>query len=160
MSDAATAVHPGREPWRPNLFPMLALLTAGCAISAYFLIDTYALREAAPQSTADGRSYVLRLSKPLDMAPEIKAGATRLIAAITQAREQAGALQAAIADRAARNIENQVRIAEFMEQIDQAEQRLADLKQEVRNLEAAHDAEPQSVSVEGPPMADRRQPRE
>ena len=160
MSDAATAVHPGREPWRPNLLPLFALLTVGCAISTYFLVDTYALREAAPQTTADGRSYVLRLSEPLDTAPEIKAGGSRLIAAITQAREQAGALQAQIADRAARTTKDQVRDAEFMEQIDQAEQLLADLKQEVRSLAAAHDAEPQSVSAEGPPMADRRKARE
>ncbi len=45
MPETATATHTGamhggREPWRPNLIPLLTLIVAICALTTYFLVDT------------------------------------------------------------------------------------------------------------------------
>lgn len=146
MSERASAAQAGPELSRPNLVPLLSLMTLACVISAYFLYTTYAVRQPATQYTADGRAYILRLSEPLDMPPEIKADGIRLMNAIAQVQQRADQLKADVTKRSAEERAYEIEVSEFLAQLEEAEQTIADLKQEIGALRQARRETPTEAS--------------
>ena len=75
------------------------LMVATCVLTAYFLVDTYLLREPTPKYTKDGTAFILRLKEPLDTGLAIKAGGTRLIQTIAVVKQQSDDLKTEITGR-------------------------------------------------------------
>lgn len=135
MPELAFASQSGSVPWRPNLIPLFTLMTATCALTAYFLVDTYFFREPTPKYAKDGTAFILRLREPLDQSLAIKAGGARLIQALAQVKQQSTDLRAEIAERMTTDQTYRTEIAAFMGQLEDAEQMIANLKKEIAELQ-------------------------
>lgn len=135
MPDTAIATHGGREPWRPNLLPLLTLMLATCALTIYFLVDTYLLRTPSAKYTKDGTAFILRLREPLDTGLEIKAGGARLLQTIAVVKQQSDDLKTEISARLTQDQTYQADLAAFMAQLEDAEQMIDGLKREISALQ-------------------------
>jgi len=135
--DLSKAVKPNQpHPHAPISDPPLGTLIAGvlsvCLVSAYFLYDTYSVRQQATQTTKNGRAYVARLLDPPPGMSTIKFD--RLARAVTLTKDEATLLKTAIASRAAQGQLTQTEIREAAEQVVQIERDVADLKQAIEVL--------------------------
>jgi hypothetical protein len=135
MSDSAVNLHSGREPWRPNLVPLVTLMVCTCVLTTYFLVDTYLIRQPSVKYAENGTAFVLRLREPLDTSFQIKAGGARLIQAIAEVKQQSDDLKSEIAERLTKDQAYQVELAAFMTQLEDAEKMIATLKEEVVGLQ-------------------------
>ncbi|MBK1717327.1 hypothetical protein [Thiocystis violacea] len=135
MPETAIPSHTGREPWRPNLVPLSTLMVATCALTAYFLVDTYFLREPSAKYTKDGTAFILRLKEPLDTGLAIKAGGARLIQTIAVVKKQSDDLKTEISERLTKDQTYRTDLAAFMTQLEDAERMIAGLKQEIATLQ-------------------------
>ena len=136
MPETASPSYAGREPWRPNLVPLSTLMIATCALTAYFLADTYFLRQPTAKYLRDGSAIVLRVKEPLDQSLAIKASGTRLIQTIEVIEQQSEELRTEIAERHSKDQTHRSVLAAFMTQLDDAERMIAGLKQEIAALQA------------------------
>jgi hypothetical protein len=135
MPDSIAGAHSAvASPQRPTLGTLIAGTMLACALSAYFLIDTLVLRQPVTQTTATGKSYVLRLSDPKQVAPHLRATGVRLVASLTKAKEEAGARRAEIAGRAESENDYQSEVEGLREQLAIAERMLNELKRDVEEL--------------------------
>ncbi len=134
IAGASSAVA---SPQRPTLGTLIAGTMLACALSAYFLIDTLVLRQPVTQTTATGKSYVLRLDESRQVAPHLRATGARLVASLTKAKEEAAVLRAEIADHAERKNEYQSEVEGLQEQLAIAERILNELKQDFEALPQA-----------------------
>lgn len=135
MPDTAIPMYSGREPWRPNLIPLLTLMFATCALTVFFLVDTYLLRTPSAKYTKDGTAFVLRLREPLESGLAIKAGGERLIQTLAVVKQQSDDLKTEISERLTQDQTYQTDLAAFMAQLEDAEQMIAGLKQEISALQ-------------------------
>ncbi len=101
------------------------LMVATCGLTAYFLIDTYLLREPSPKYTKDGTAFILRLKEPLDTGLAIKAGGTRLIQTIAVVKQQSDDLKTEIAGRLTKDQTYRTDLAAFMTQLEDAGRMIA-----------------------------------
>lgn len=131
MPDSAVNLYSGREPWRPNLVPLWTLMVLTCVLTTYFLVDTYFMRQPTVKYAENGTAFVLRLREPLDTSFQIKAGGARLIQAIAEVKQQSDDLKSEIAERLTKDQAYQVDLANFMNQLEDAEEMIATLKEEV-----------------------------
>jgi chromosome segregation ATPase len=138
MPDSIAGAHSAvAPPERPTLGTLIAGTLLACALSAYFLIDTLVLRQPVTQTTATGKSYVLRLSEPTQVAPQLRATGARLVASLTKAKEEAAVLRTEIADRVEREKEYQSDVEDLQGQLAIAERMLSELKQDIEKLPQA-----------------------
>ncbi|WP_296804951.1 hypothetical protein [Thiocapsa sp.] len=135
MPDSAVSLHSGREPWRPNLVPLVTLMVCTCVLTTYFLVDTYLIRQPSVKYAENGTAFVLRLREPLDTSSQIKADGARLIQAIAEVKQQSDDLKSEIAERLTKDQAYQVELAAFMTQLEDAEKVIATLKEEVIGLQ-------------------------
>lgn len=153
MPDSIAGAHSAvASPQRPKLGTLIAGTMLACALSAYFLIDTLVLRQPVTQTTATGKSYVLRLSDPRQVAPHLRATGVRLVASLTKAREEAAVLRAEIAGQAEREKEYQSEVEGLQEQLAIAERMLNEIKQDIEEL-------PQALKDKFAAQADSASPR-
>lgn len=135
MPETASAAHMGREPWRPNLIPLLTLMVATCSLTAYLLVDTYFMRQPTAKYTKDGAAVVLRVKEPLDQGLAIKASGMRLIQTIGLIKQQSDELKTEIAERQSKDQTYRSDLAAFMTQLEDAERMIAGLKAEIAALQ-------------------------
>jgi len=136
MSEPASAGHALDEPWRPNLTPLLALLTVACTLTSFFMYNTYMVRQPVPQQTEDGRLVILRLAPPDGIPVEIMASGSQLNRSIIEMTDQINDLHANLSTYTEEQQRQLAALSELVNELSDAETMLESLKQKLRVLGA------------------------
>jgi hypothetical protein len=139
QSPAATLDEsPDHSSADPSLTSLIIGTSLAVILSAYWLFDTYMVRQAAPQTLSSGKSYVARIPASRLASPSLKTGGERLIAAINQAKELAVTLRQtadSVSDeRASQENDYRKQMAALDEQSARAERLIDELMREIEAL--------------------------
>jgi hypothetical protein len=137
-SPSALAANPDPSHADPSLAVLIAGSVMVVLLSAYWLYDTYFLREAVPQTLKSGKTYVARFHESRRPLPPLRAGGEQLVQTIDRAKALAVALKqdiaTATADLATREDKHQSELAAIKQQSAQAERLIAELMTEIEGL--------------------------
>lgn len=136
MSEPASAGPALAEPWRPNLTPLLALLTVACTLSSFFMYNTYMVRQPVPQQTEDGRLVILRLAPPDGIPVAIMASGSQLNRSIIEITNQINGLHSDLSTYTEEQQQQLAVLSELVSELSDAETVLESLKQKLRALGA------------------------
>lgn len=134
MSEPALAGHTHHEPWRPSLTPLVALLTVACALTSFFMYNTYMARQPVTQQTEDGRLVILRLAPPDGIPVEIMASGSRLNRSIFEITDQINSLHSDLSTYTEEQQQQLAALSELVNELADAETVLESLKQKLRSL--------------------------